>query len=303
MKTLSDEIRRVGLIANPEKPSGREALRRAARLITAAGRSVVADPATARLGRFEVPVESSDATLATHCDLLLVFGGDGTMLRVARNTAPSGTPILGINLGTLGFLTACGLRKLPEALETVWHQRCLVDARPLIEAAIPRRGDAPDSSVASLSTREVALNDFVISRGTVPRLIELEVRVNGELLTSYRGDGLIVSSPTGSTAYSLAAGGAVVSPHAEVFALTPICPHTLSSRSVIVNLGSTIEVRVLSQRVETFLAADGQTPVPLRAGDVMSFRRSRHTARLVRLPGTSFFDTLRTKLNWSGSPI
>jgi NAD+ kinase len=149
----------------------------------------------------------------------------------------------------------------------------------------------------------VALNDFVISRGTVPRMIELEVRVNGELLTSYRGDGLIVSSPTGSTAYSLAAGGAVVSPQAEVFALTPICAHTLSSRSVIVSLRSTIEVRLLSQRVETFLAADGQTPMAVNAGEVIRFRRSQHPARFVRLPGTSFFDTLRTKLNWSGSAL
>jgi NAD+ kinase len=135
----------------------------------------------------------------------------------------------------------------------------------------------------------------------VPRLIELEVQVDGEVLTCYRGDGLIVSSPTGSTAYSLAAGGAVVSPLAEVFALTPICPHTLSNRSVIVSLRSTVQVRLLSERVDTFLAADGQTRAELQAGDCLRLRRSRHVARLVRLPGTSFFGTLRQKLNWSGS--
>jgi NAD+ kinase len=169
-----------------------------------------------------------------------------------------------------------------------------VESRSLIEA---RRRGAPARAV------ELALNDFVISRGAVPRLIELEVRVDGELLTSYRGDGLIISSPTGSTAYSLAAGGAVVSPQAEVFALTPICPHTLSNRSVIVSLAATVEVNVRSQRVETYLAADGQPRFQLKAGDRMGFQRSRHTAPLVRLPGTSFFDTLRQKMNWSGSPV
>lgn len=296
MKKLSDQIRRVGLIANTDKPAGRVALRRAVRLITASGREVVADVATARHGRLDLAEQPSDAALGDDCDLLLVFGGDGTMLRVARNTAASGTPILGVNLGTLGFLTASNLRELPAALETVWQRRCVVDARPLIEAEV-------SNHAAAVVRRELALNDFVISRGTVPRMIELEVRVDGELLTSYRGDGLIVSSPTGSTAYSLAAGGAVVSPQAEVFALTPICPHTLSNRSVIVSLRSTVQVRLLSQRVETFLAADGQTPIELRAGQVMRFRRSRHAARFARLPGTSFFDTLRTKLNWSGSAV
>jgi NAD+ kinase len=273
-------------------------LRRAARLIASSGREVLTDAATARHGRLGIPERPSDAALAGDSDLLLVFGGDGTMLRVARNTAASGTPILGVNLGTLGFLTACNLRELPATLEAVWRRECLVDQRPLIEAVVCRP-DGPGPA----AQRELALNDFVISRGTVPRMIELEVRVDGELLTSYRGDGLIVSSPTGSTAYSLAAGGAVVSPQAEVFALTPICAHTLSSRSVIVRLGSTVEVCLLSQRVPTFLAADGQTPTELHPGEVMRFRRSRYAARLVRLPGRSFFDTLRTKLNWSGSAV
>ncbi len=288
----------MGLIANPDKPSGRAALRRAVRLVSAAGREVLADTATAHQGGLAVSELPSDTALGKECDLLLVFGGDGTILRVARNTAGSGTPILGVNLGALGFLTACNLRELPATLETAWRGECLLDERPLIEAKV--RGTPPSGAQ---SKRELALNDFVISRGTVPRMIELEVRVDGELLTSYRGDGLIVSSPTGSTAYSLAAGGAVVSPQAEVFALTPICAHTLSSRSVIVSLRSVVEVRLLSERVETFLAADGQTPIALHPGEVMRFCRSRFVAPLVRLPGTSFFDTLRTKLNWSGSAV
>jgi NAD+ kinase len=147
------------------------------------------------------------------------------------------------------------------------------------------------------------LNDFVVTRGALPRLIELEVSVDDEMLTVYRCDGLIVCSPTGSTAYSLAAGGAVVAPSAEVFTLTPICPHTLSNRSVIVNFDCVVRVRVLSKRVETILTADGQPPRPLAEGDVVTIRRSRHEIRLLHLAGSSFFETLRRKLGWSGSHV
>jgi len=151
--------------------------------------------------------------------------------------------------------------------------------------------------------RQSALNDFVISRGAVPRLIELEVSVDQAALTRYRCDGLIVSSPTGSTAYSLAAGGAIVSPNAEVFTLTPICPHTLSNRSLIVSLDSVVRVVVLSQKVETMLSGDGQVQTQLSAGDAVEIRRSQRAVRLVRLAGSSFFETLRQKLHWSGSNV
>ena len=148
-----------------------------------------------------------------------------------------------------------------------------------------------------------SLNDFVISRGAASRLIELEVSVGDEILTNYRCDGLIISSPTGSTAYSLAAGGAIVSPDAEVLTLTPICPHTLSNRSVIVRLDSTVRVKVLSETVETTLTSDGQVSFPLGTGDVITISRSRYALRLLRLPGSSFFQTLRQKLHWSGSNV
>jgi len=157
--------------------------------------------------------------------------GDGTMLRVAREMNGSRTPVLGINIGGLGFLTDVPSADLATALKRLWNREFSLDPRALIEAT----GKAGDRLIHSL-----ALNDFVISRGIVSRLIELEVSVDDETLTTYRCDGLIVSSPTGSTAYSLAAGGAVVSPAAEVFTLTPICPHTLSNRSVVVSLNSRI---------------------------------------------------------------
>jgi NAD+ kinase len=294
LKRLTENIRRVGLIANPEKVTGRNLVRKAAGLVTQSGREVLTEPATARLARLEPPQCADTRALASRCDLLVVFGGDGTILGVAREIAGIPTPILGINLGGLGFLTTSSSARLAHTLEQAWGGHCLLEARSLIEAVGLGRAQQPP---------EIALNDFVISRGSVPRLIELEVKVDGDVLTCYRGDGLIVSSPTGSTAYSLAAGGAVVSPEAHVFALTPICAHTLSSRSVIVSLSSTVEVRLLSERVETLLAADSQTRFRLAAGDIVAFRQSAHAVHLVRLPGASFFDTLRQKLNWSGSSV
>lgn len=294
MKKLADNIKRVGLIANPEKLDCRETVQKAAALIAAAGRAVLSDKATADLAGLK-SFDGPDANRLTgQVDLLLVFGGDGTMLRVARDVAGSHTPILGLNSGGLGFLTAASSQQLGDALEHVWSGHYTVESRSLIEATGQSHGKTFD---------QIALNDFVISRGTVPRLIELEVGVDDEVLTSYRCDGLIVGSPTGSTAYSLAAGGPVVCPNAEVFTLTPICPHTLSNRSVIVSSHSTVRVKVLSQRIETVLSADGQVHLQLAGGDLVNVRRSRNSVRLVRLAGTSFFATLRQKLHWSGSAV
>jgi NAD+ kinase len=288
LKKLANK--RIGLIANSEKPSCRNLVREAAELIRASRRTVLTDIATAALAGLDVPTWPDAAAVASEADLLMVFGGDGTMLRVAREIAGSRTPMLGINAGGLGFLTDVQAHQLPLALKELWSGQTILEKRPLIEAAV---------SGSSLR----ALNDFVVTRGAAPRLIELEVTVNDEMLTVYRCDGLIVCSPTGSTAYSLAAGGAVVAPSAEVFTLTPICPHTLSNRSVIVNFDCVVRVRVLSKRVETILTADGQPPRPLSEGDVVTIRRSRHEIRLLHLARSSFFETLRRKLGWSGSHV
>jgi NAD+ kinase len=294
LKNPADQFKRAGLIANVDKKSGAPVIRKAAALLAAAGRTVLADQSTAAMAGLKVETCADDATLAKQCDLLLVFGGDGTMLRVARDVAGSRTPILGINLGNLGFLTAVPFKQMAEALERVLAGEFSIDSRPIIEAT---------SHVMGRPFTQTALNDFVISRGAGSRMIELEVRVDEELLTRYRCDGLIVSAPTGSTAYSLSAGGAIVSPDAEVFTLTPICPHTLSNRSVIVSLASTITVQALASRPETVLAADGQVETKLNEGDNVVIRRSDRELRLVKLKGQSFFRTLRQKLNWSGSNV
>jgi len=291
LKNPGDKIKRVGLIGHSDKISCSNVVANAARLIRASGRAVLADLATAQAARIKTDTCPDAESLAAQVDLLLVFGGDGTFLRVARNIAGSRTPLLGINIGGLGFLTAVSSDALAHALREVWTGQFRFEARALIEASTRCDGRL---------IRQTALNDFVISRGAVPRLIQLDVDVNGELLTSYRCDGLIISSPTGSTAYSLAAGGALVSPMAEVFALTPICPHTLSNRPLILPLASTIRIRAVSPKPATVLSADGDVIAELSEGDVVVIQRSRRTVRLMQLADSSFFASLRKKLGWRG---
>jgi NAD+ kinase len=288
------EIRRVGLVANPDKPAGAPLVRRVAELTHAAGREFIAEARAAQMADLPGARCKGVKELAAHADLIIVLGGDGTMLGVSRLLAGANVPILGINIGGLGFLTAASVAEMEEALASLWRGEYEIDERTLIRAQGSASGNIFD---------QLALNDFVISRGSASRLIELEVVVDGETLTQYRADGLIVCTPTGSTAYSLAAGGAVLSPNAQALTITPVCPHTLSNRSVIVAMDSVIEVKNLSERLEVFLSADGQVQLPLTLGDVVQIQRAQETIRLVRLPGSSFFKTLRTKLNWSGSSL
>jgi NAD+ kinase len=278
LKKQADKIRRIGLIGNPEKAACGEIIRKAAQLIERAGRKAM--------------IDSNAASLARAADLLLVFGGDGTMLGVAREIAGSPTPILGVNIGGLGFLTGVPSAELARALKCVWNGEFKFESRALIEVA----GNCNGKNIC-----ETALNDVVVSRGAVSRLIALDVNVDGELITRYRCDGLIISSPTGSTAYSLAAGGAVVVPTAEVFAMTPICPHALSNRSIILSLASKISVKAISPLPATILSVDGQLVGELDAGDEVIIRRSRRAIRLMHLADSSFFEALRHKLQWRGA--
>ncbi|MBM3831481.1 MAG: ATP-NAD kinase [Verrucomicrobia bacterium] len=294
MKLVAGKIRSVGLVANVEKHSCRAVVQQAARLVRASGRTVLADAATARFAGLKCAVAPDAAAVARETELLLVFGGDGTMLRAARETAAARTPLVGVNLGGLGFLTAISARDLARGLRAIWAGQFTVESRPLI---------AVSGALSGRLLTRTAVNDFVVSRGSGSRLIELEVTVDGEELTRYRCDGLVVSSPTGSTAYSLAAGGAIVSPSAPVFTLTPICPHTLSNRSVVVSLASVIGIRALGGRVETLLSADGEVLAPLAAGETVLIRREARAVRLVHLTGDSFFKKLRRKLSWSGTNV
>ncbi|MGH8022371.1 MAG: NAD(+)/NADH kinase [Limisphaerales bacterium] len=274
----TDKIKRVGLIGNPQKPESARIIRKAARLIERAGRKAL--------------VDGDAPALAREADLLLVFGGDGTMLQAARDIDGSRTPLLGINIGGLGFLNAVPSKALSRALERIWKGEFTFETRALIEAS-GRCNGRP--------IRQSALNDIVVSRGALSRLISLDVSVNGEHITRYRCDGLIVSSPTGSTAYSLAAGGAVVLPTAEVFAMTPICPHALSNRSIILPLNSSIRIKAMNPAPATILSVDGEVVADLDANDEVTVRRSANIVRLLHLADSSFLETLRQKLQWRGA--
>jgi NAD+ kinase len=286
LKKSADQFQRIGLVGNAEKSACAESVRAAARLIERAGRKVICEETTARHVRLKCETRPDAASLARATDLILVFGGDGTMLHAARQIAGSRTPMLGVNIGSLGFLTAVPSDKL------VWNGEFKFETRALIEATGVCHGK---------KVKAAALNDIVITRGAVSRLIALDVSVNGELITRYRCDGLILSSPTGSTAYSLAAGGAIVLPTADVFALTPICPHALSNRSIILPLSATIRVKAINTQPAAFLNADGQIVGELDANDEITIRRSRRSVRLMRLAHSSFLEAMRRKLHWRGT--
>ena len=285
-------IQSVGLIGNPNQVVKSGIVRKTARLIADSGREVFLDQSVIGNSRITGVIFPDALELAQASDLLIVIGGDGTVLRVARETAGSNTPLLGVNAGRLGFLTSASIDDISESLETLWANKYIIDPLPLIEASGFSKGK---------SYKALALNDILISRGASPRLIELAVTVDGEPLTIYRCDGLIIATPAGSTAYSLSAGGAVVTPRAEVLTLNPICPQALSNRPLIVSFASTIKVTLLKHRGKSYLSADGQVMAELLEHDAIKIRRSRKKAKLVRLEGNSFFETLRQKLNWTGS--
>lgn len=288
------QIKQIGLIANPEKPRWRTSLTRAVARIKKAGRRAFAPQLTGRPEKQPEQRFSEQLKTLRQTDLIIVIGGDGTMLGVARALRGTRIPILGINTGNLGFLTAAPMADLEKVLECIWSQDYRIVSRPFIEASIQN---------AEGDRRWVALNDFVINRGELSRMIQLTVFVDGDFLTTYQCDGLIVCSPTGSTAYSLSAGGPIISPETSVMTLTPICPHALSNRSVIVPFGSMIEVEVGAHRPETILTGDGQVPQSLPPGTRVQFRKSRHQFRILSIGQHSFFDTLREKMKWSGSNL
>jgi NAD+ kinase len=294
LKRKPEKLGRIGLIGNSEKVNSVGVVRQAAKLVAETGRKVFTERVTAEWTGIPAIVCPDIVTLTRQVDLLLVFGGDGTMLRVARDIAGLRTPILGVNIGSLGFLTAVSSDELKPALKRVWQGEFRFERRTLIQALGHCRNRVIE---------QTALNDLVISRGIASRLIELEVRINADPLTRYRCDGLIVSSPTGSTAYSLAAGGAVVFPTAAVLEITPICPHTLSNRSLIVPLSAKINVTVVSPKPTTILSADGQVVSELSTGDTLTIQRSRRSVRLMLPADSSFCGTLRRKLHWQGATV
>ncbi|MDR7590920.1 MAG: NAD(+)/NADH kinase, partial [Armatimonadota bacterium] len=243
----------------------------------------------ARAVRLE-ELSASEQELAESSDALVVVGGDGTILRAARAGAVRGVPVLGVNVGGFGFLAEVGLQELPEALERLVAGRHAVEERMMLAAEVVRSGEVAE--------RFLALNDMVVTKSGYARLMPLRVCVNGEHLATYLADGLILSTPTGSTAYNLSAGGPILSPGVRAMVITPICPHTLTARPVVVDADDVATVEVASGVEGVLLTVDGQVGCPLRGGDVVQVRRAEERARLVRLKTPSFYELLRRKFAW-----
>ena len=228
--------------------------------------------------------------VAEESDLLLVLGGDGTILATAREATPRGIPILPINMGSLGFLTSFMAEELYPALEAVLEGRTTVDERVLLQVERVHNEE--------VLTHQWVLNEAVVHKGTLARMIELELYIDGSFVCRYRADGLIVATPTGSTAYSMSAGGPIVHPAVESILITPICPHTLSDRPVVVPDTSLIELRVADNSDSVFLTLDGQTGVPMAVGDRVKIGRAAERLKLIQPPNKSYFEILRSKLKW-----
>ena len=228
--------------------------------------------------------------LADEAQLLLVLGGDGTLLAAARLAAPRGIPVLPVNLGSLGFLTSFTREELYPALEQTLAGRAAASERVLLRVEFQRGGAAQEA--------QIALNDAVINKGALARMIELELAIDGNFVCRYRADGLIVATPTGSTAYSLSAGGPIIHPSVEAFVITPICPHTLTDRPVVVRDSSRVEVTVKGNSEAVFLTIDGQTGIELESGDHVRVERADVRLKLITPPQKSYFEILHNKLKW-----
>ena len=280
---------RVGIVAKPDAPRAQGVILQLLPWLAERGHSVVLEKETADLVPAAVTASAGKPELPGQVDLLIVLGGDGTLLSMARAVGDLGVPLLGVNLGGLGFLTATTLDEMLPALEAYLEGRMAIEERMLLSARVVRNGQS--------GCEYAALNDVVITKSAMSRIIDLSVSVDGRYATAYRADGLIISTPTGSTAYSLSAGGPILFPTMDAVVLTPICSHTLTNRPIVVPGTDRIEVTLLADQ-EVMATMDGQVGVGLRGGDTVEIRKAASRIRLVRFPQKDFFSVLRTKLKW-----
>lgn len=223
-------------------------------------------------------------------DIILVFGGDGTFLSVARLVCKYNIPILGVNLGGLGFLTEIALDELYPMMEYILGGKYEVEKREMLCAVIHRKAERLGDYVV--------LNDVVVNKGAVARIIDLAIYINGSHVTTFKADGIILSTPTGSTAYSLSAGGPIVYPTLPLTIITPICPHTLTDRPLVVSNETTVRVKVLTDTPDILLTLDGQVGINLRMGDMIEVRKANTSVNLIKSPFRDYFTILKTKLMW-----
>ena len=286
---------RVGIVAKAHLHEAAAHLSAIADWLEARGVEAVFETATAALAKGTRRHETVERdAIARVVDLLLVLGGDGTLLGMADRIGRAGTgvPILGVNFGSLGFLTEITLPELYPSLEAALAGHALIEERLMLRSETARAGEP--------WADELALNDVVVTRGARAPIVDLSVSVGDQFLTRVRADGIIVASPTGSTAYNLAVSGPIVHPHVDAFTITPIAPHTLTNRPIVIPASYTVRIQphLDARPNDVSVTFDGQRGFPLREGDIVTVRRAEHPLRLVRSPQRSYFDILRQKLKW-----
>jgi NAD+ kinase len=286
------KIKKIGLIANVDKKKATECALELRDWAHRQGIEIMMEKGIAeKVGEIEGFDRKS---LASTVDLLVVMGGDGTILRTVRFVSKYETPIVGINLGEFGYLTEVNLNEMFDALELICQGQYKIEKRMMLDITINLGKDT--------IREESILNDVVITRGNLSRILDLETTVNDRYLTTFRADGIIISTPTGSTAYSLSAGGPIVFPERDSFIINPICPHTLTNRPIVIPENVFIKVVLWTKEQGADLILDGQVSYTMHPGDSIIIKKSQYVTNLVSSPHRDYMEILRTKLNWGGSP-
>lgn len=282
-------MRRVAIIAKPQKQELNQILPELLLWLRAHGFEPFMDEQAGAYTQ-DAPIVPRQELPAENPELVIVLGGDGTLLAAARVFAKTGVPILSVNLGSLGFLTEVRLDELYTHLEGWSKECCGIEERTMLHCELYRDGE--------LVSEHEALNDVVISKGSIARMGDFRVALDHQLVAAFRADGVIVSTPTGSTAYSLAANGPILAPDVDALILTPVCPHLLTLRPLVVQGNSDLKLSVAAIPDQTYLTVDGQEAIALKVGDELHCRKSRYKVKLVRMGSAGFFDVLRAKLKW-----
>ena len=287
-------IKRIGVVVKPHQPDALETLCRLTTWLNERGIKLVGLPEIERESiehQTGCSVEVlAEADIAKQVDLMLVLGGDGTMIATARMVGDSEVPVMGVNYGGLGYLAEFPLEDLFPALDGVLEGKYKVQQRLMLSIELWRGGE--------LVTRNRVLNDVVVNKSALARIIEIEAYLNQQFVNLFRADGLIVATPTGSTAYNLSAAGPIIFPSMSAVVITPICPFTLSNRPIVVPDDSVIEVRLVTENEDVALTLDGQVGFDLQAADRVVIRKSDTAFNLVQPPNRNYFDVLRNKLKW-----
>lgn len=292
MPGMNASFAKVALIGKYKSPDIALPLLDMAHFLEARGIAVLLDRLTAvHIENCRLPVMDLDE-LGAHADLAIVIGGDGTMLNIARTLAPHGVPLVGVNQGRLGFLTDISVHNMLETIGGILDGRYVVESRMLLATEIV--------SNDKLVFKVLALNDAAVTKGAAGNMIEFDVRIDGQFVYTLRADGLIVSSPTGSTAYALSSGGPILYPTLHLMTLVPVCPHTLSARSIVVSGDSLVEVR-MHEAEDVRVHFDSHSHYDLNGDDRLRIKRAPHDVRLLHPVGHSYYRMLREKLRWSES--